>query len=497
MSAPLPGQLQSPPTENADLFDFGQIRDYLGFVRRAVGRHKLLVLVAWVSVMGVAAATVAILPRSYHVETKILAQQNHVIAALGNPNRTVPRDADAPTKAASETVLRRDNLISLIKQTDLVDQWEATRAPANRMKDWVMKVVKGAPTEEDRVDALVGLLEKKLQVQIGEGTVTIMIDWPNDEMAFRLVEAAQQNFLEARHVSEISSISEAISILEGHAAGVREVIDGALERIQRFNARQQPQQGKGVAVAGPSAAKKALQREREQVNEMLTAKKRAISDLGEFRLKRLSELQTKLAELRTNYSDIHPEVQSTQQSIASLGKDSVQLSDLKKDEESLKAEVARLDKAIAEAPAASAAGPGATMDEALKAIDTEGTPVTAKQSAQDNEKEAQAVEFAKARMSVALSKYDELLERIDSAKIELATARAAFKYRYSVIRPAQRPKKADKPNVPIIMALGAFAAVALAVLAAVLADVRTGRILESWQVQRLLGIPVIAEVNRP
>jgi len=496
MSAPLPGQLPSPPTENADLFDFGQIRDYLGFVRRAVGRHKLLVLIAWISVMGVAAGTLAILPRSYHVETKILAQQNHVIAALGNPNRTVPRDADAPTKAASETVLRRDNLISLIKQTDLVDQWEATRAPANRMKDWVMKVLKGPPTEEDRVDALVGLLEKKLQVQIGEGTVIIMIDWPNDEMAFRLVEAAQQNFLEARHVSEISSISEAISILEGHAAGVRETIDGALERIQRFNAKQAPQLGK-VAVAGPSAAKKALQREREQVSEMLTAKKRAISDLGEFRLKRLSELQTKLAELRTNYSDIHPEVQSTQQSIAALGKDSVQLSDLKKDEESLKAELSRLDKAIAEAPAASPTGASATMDEALKAIDTEGTPVAPRPSAQDNEKEAQAVEFAKARMSVALSKYDDLLERIDSAKIELATARAAFKYRYSVIRPAQRPKKADKPNVPIIMALGAFAAVALAVLAAVLADVRTGKILESWQVQRLLGVPVIAEVNRP
>jgi len=495
MSAPLPGQLPTPPAENADLFDFGQIRDYLGFVRRAVGRHKMLVLIAWVSVMGMAAGTLAILPRSYHVETKILAQQNHVIAALGNPNRTVPRDADAPTRAASETILRRDNLISLIKQTDLVDQWEATRAPANRMLDWVRKVTKGAPTEEDRVDALVGLLEKKLQVQIGEGTVIIMIDWPNDEMAFRLVEAAQQNFLEARHVSEISSISEAISILEGHAAGVREVIDGALERIQRFNASKQPQPGK-VAAAGPSPAKKALQREREQVNEMLTAKKRAIADLGEFRLKRLSELQTKLAELRTAYSDIHPEVQATQQSIASLGKDSVQLSDLKKDEESLKAEVARLDKAIAEAPLAPSAS-SATVDEALKVMDGEGAPMAAKPSAQDTEKEAQAVEFAKARMNVALSKYDELLERIDSAKIELATARAAFKYRYSVIRPAQRPKKADKPNVPIIMALGAFAAVALAVLAAVLADVRTGRVLESWQVQRLLGVPVIAEVNRP
>ena len=74
---------------------------------------------------------------------------------------------------------------------------------------------------------------------------------------------------------------------------------------------------------------------------------------------------------------------------------------------------------------------------------------------------------------------------------------AAFKYRYSVVRPAQRPKKADKPNVPIMLAMGGFAATALAVLAAVLADVRTGKVLESWQVSRLIGVPVIAEVNRP
>ncbi|HEY8208960.1 MAG TPA: hypothetical protein VIG99_15825 [Myxococcaceae bacterium] len=488
MSAPLPGHLPAPVQESADLFDFSQIRDYLGFVRRAVFRHKMLVAIAFMSVMAVAAGTLAMLPRSYHVESKILAQQNHVIAALGNPNRSVPRDADAPTRAATETILRRDNLISLIKQTDLVDQWEATRAPANRLKDWVQKTLRGPPTEEDRVDALVGLLEKKLQVSIGEGTVTIMIDWANDEMAFRLVEAAQQNFLEARHVSEISSISEAISILEGHAAGVREVIDGALERIQRFNDKKSQPALK--VTTGPSAAKKGLMREREQMNEMLTAKQRAIKDLGEFRLKRLSELQTKLAELRASYSDAHPEVVGTQQSIASLGKDSVQLSDLKKDETSLKGELARLDRAIAEAPNASSLPPPE-----LQAIDPEGA--MPRPSAVDTEKEEQAVEFAKARMSVALAKYDELLERIDSAKIELATARAAFKYRYSVIRPAQRPKKADKPNVPIIMALGGFAAAALSVMAAVLADVRTGRILESWQVNRLIGIPVIAEVNRP
>jgi len=37
----------------------------------------------------------------------------------------VPWDADAPTRAAAEeTILRRDNLISLITQTDLIREWD-------------------------------------------------------------------------------------------------------------------------------------------------------------------------------------------------------------------------------------------------------------------------------------------------------------------------------------------------------------------------------------
>ena len=58
-------------------------------------------------------------PRSYGVEAEVLAQKNALMPALGNPSRAVPPDADRPTRAAAETVLRRDNLLALIKQTDL------------------------------------------------------------------------------------------------------------------------------------------------------------------------------------------------------------------------------------------------------------------------------------------------------------------------------------------------------------------------------------------
>src|SRR3990167_5647193 len=63
------------------------------------------------------------------------------------------------------------------------------------------------------------------------------------------------------------------------------------------------------------------------------------------------------------------------------------------------------------------------------------------------------VEFSRNNLRVAAAKYEELLMRIDGARIEQDTARAAFKYRYSVVRPASVPKKPVKPDVAMILVL--------------------------------------------
>jgi uncharacterized protein involved in exopolysaccharide biosynthesis len=90
-----------------------------------------------------------------------------------------------------------------------------------------------------------------------------------------------------------------------------------------------------------------------------------------------------------------------------------------------------------------------------------------------------------------------MLERIESARIDRDTARTSFKYRYSVIWPAKVPGGADKPNVPRGLALGSFAALILGALAAAFADIRAGRFVERWQVERVLDLPVLGEVQKP
>ena len=493
--SPPPGA-RSPEGEGlqADLFDYGLLKDYLGFVFGGVRRHPALASGVFTGVAVVSIAMALLMPKTFHVETKILAQRNQVMASLGNPHRSIPFDSDAPTRAAQETVLRRDNLVSLVKQTNLLDQWDATRAPILRFKDAVLNAVAGPPDDADRLDAMLGLLEKRLKVTTDNTTVTIAIDWPTAQLAYQLVEAAQQNFLEARHVSEVSAIAEAISILEMHASTVHDTIDEALQQVQSLHDGKRKAPGpaaplgpvapKPVAAAAPKGPE-INEHELAQLKFILKGKRRAIADLEEFRGRRLTELNAALAEQKVMYSDQHPVILDTRQRISSLQQESPQITALKHDEAELVAEYTRKGgrdpDALIEPRAPVARSRATELEVAAPSRSLEGDP---------------AMDYAQGQLKMATSNYEELMMRIDAAKIELDTARAAFKYRYSVVNPAQLPKKPLKPNVPVLIFAGLLAAALTALFAGTATEVWKGRIVERWQVERTLGLPVLAEVKR-
>jgi uncharacterized protein involved in exopolysaccharide biosynthesis len=466
--------------DDFELIDFVQLRNWATFILHALRRHKLLALVAGLATIGITLALLAVMPRTYRVETELLAQRNSLMPALGNPGRNVPSDADVPTRAASETVKRRDNVLSLMKQTDLMSYWERTRPPLLRFKDRVMEVI-GPRSEDERVNDMLGFLDQRLTVTTGDSTVKISIDWPDAQLAYRLVDAAQQNFLEQRHSAEVETIAETITILEGHASTLREAIDAAMEDLKHAQDPRSPRPRADVTplpLPRRDPAQEALKAEAVEVKLMLEAKRRAIKDLEDFRNHRLAELQAELAQQQTVYADAHPAVMRLKQSINALQEESPQLTALRNSERELMVQQEKLSGARAEAL------PGASRAE----VDERKRPGV---PGEDLSKD-----YARTRLRFAMEKYDALLERIDSARIELDTARAAFKYRYSVIRPPTFPRRALKPRVPLVIGGGIFVALLMAVLAVVGADLRSGLVLETWQLERSLGLTVLGQVPR-
>lgn len=498
-----PEPVAPPDSRELDLFDYALIRNVIGFVFRGVGRHRLLSALVFLVVLALGLALTVLMPRTWHAESRLLANQNQLIRALGNPRTSLP--SEDPTRAAREIIFAHDNLVSLIKQTGLLKNWDETRPAIVKFKDRLVRLVAGPLSDEDKIDALVGTLEKRLRVDTDQQTVTISIDWPDAQMAYLLVDTAQQNFLETRHVTEMTAISEALSILEGHAANVQRTVDEALRELERVREQRrtgaQPrpdpnanpsETGNAVAPSAqppeprPNAMPAATEQELAQLKFLLNSKKRALADLEDFRSRRVTELTAQLQEQKVQYADQHPIVLDTMQRIEALKQDSPQMTQVKGDIESVIAEYKRKggkDPDSLVEPARPSSAPQRRTQQtqvALSSAELADDPL---------------VEFSRNNLRVAAAKYEELMMRIDGARIEQDTARAAFKYRYSVVRPASVPKKPIKPDATILAIASLMAAFFLALMSGAIRDWSRGMLVEAWQVERSLNLKVLSQVK--
>ncbi|HEX3344222.1 MAG TPA: hypothetical protein VHS09_06600, partial [Polyangiaceae bacterium] len=469
------------------------------------------------SIMGATVGSFFLFPKTYHVETKALAQPTSALTVRGDGP-----SADTLTRAAADTVLRQDNLLALIKETDLLAYTRDHRAPVQRARDAVVRLVRGHDeSEADQLDALVKRLETKLVVwtsdsanAAGGSTVTIAIDWSDATMACRLVDAAQQAFLAARYAREVTALSESIAILSKHATILKTDVDDAVAAIERMrpgaDTSKDAPRAEGASPSAPARSRVLMmQRPRSPRADSshlppspeIQAKQQAIDELEDLRRRRLSELQARLAEARAIYTENHPTIVDLKQSIAALSVESAQVGSLRQEIAALKAE---REEEVAQASGSSASVPPVTWVPA-PAGTSSSAAATPPQLPSDvlrialdlREDRDPAMVYARGQLRDAMDKYAALRAQIQGAQIDLETAQAAFKYRYTVVTPARLPRSPTVPNIPVVTLVAFVVALLCAFLLAVLVDLRRGRLLERWQLERLLDRPVLGELALP
>lgn len=454
---------------------------WLGLVVRAVGRHKPLFFLVWFGIVAASVLSMALLPKTYEVHTTLEAKGAQSIPALGS--RANVGEADSPTKQASEAILRHDNLVALVRQTDLIHKLPLHRAPLSRLKAAVMSRLFAPPSEHDQTEDFVTLLEDKLTVSTRNETVTIAIRFPDAELAYHLVETALENFLEARHAGVMSSIGEAISILETRTSQAKAQLDEDRRALQALRAAREAKVVKPAPVAAKAPGPSQPDAETTQLLVRLQTKRQAISDLEDFRLRRISELETRLGEARAIYSEAHPTVHNLRQSLEVMRQDSPQLVALRQELAPLEAELEQRGVTVqkpVKSPAAAAVVQAVAeeLDEAHESADPNW-------------------EYAKTRVRQSLAKYSDLLDRLAGARLEQDTAQAAYKYRYTVIWPAQLPRHPSKPVAERVVACSLLAGLLVALIGVALVERNSHLVLEPWQVERATGVPLLGEIHLP
>jgi capsular polysaccharide biosynthesis protein len=484
------------------------IKSYFAFARRAVGKRRSLTAAIFAVVVVLVSVGLAIWPRSYQSELRMMVQRSSVLD-------TDDRAAN-PLQGASDVVTRYENLEALVKQLELAKTWSASRPPALALKDRVLEAFRGTPSEKDFNDALVTMLEGRLWASAEDQNLTIGASWSDPETARRIVEAAKESFLQSRHAAEISVIQEKMSILEGHSTRLRGEIEGIAQELGRVKeeklaAAEKAARKVSEAAAGtPAPAPRVAMPRRSEpspaassppvteadlatLKEDLETKKRKLSELQGRRQQSQLEAKGRLVDLKLKFTDDHPEVRSAEQRVALLGQVPIEESTLSGEVEALQARVkqvtaaARLDAAAAAAPVR----PGGTTAASPTPNDT--LPSEILRLLDDSNEMDPAIS---AQLSTALSKYSEIRGEIRSARINLDTAQAAFNHRYKIVVPASLPLKPSKPKVPLVLGVGFLVALALALIVPIVLELKNGIIVERWQVHQI-PIPVLGELHLP
>jgi hypothetical protein len=285
-------------------------------------------------------------------------------------------------------------------------------------------------------------------------------------------------------------MTEAIGILEVHAAQTDVLIQEALGNLRRVVAERSRGDSRVLARAAANARSRprtVTSQELAQLKFMLRSKQNALELLQEQRARELTRARATLEPQQVVFNRSHPAITELERQVKALERPSPQMLELKRDvidlERELEERGGKVDRSVR--PSTAPAQTSGLVSEASLANlppELERDP---------------AISVAQEQVRVALGRHQELLMRIESARMALDTARAAFKYRFHAVKPAQTPKVALAPNVPAILGAGFFVGIVLAFFAAAAVDLWTRTLAEAWQVRRQLKVPLLVELKGP
>jgi uncharacterized protein involved in exopolysaccharide biosynthesis len=433
--------------------------DWAALTLRAVRRRPWIAVGTFLLAFGASAAYFASKTALYRVEAKL-----HVERQQPLPSSLRYVNEDHPERSAWELVHRRENLVELLRVAGVIESGgdRSAAPPPGSGGSWYARLFRSRENRQrDPVETLTEILDKRLLVTVEDSTISFQLDWPDPHVSYVIVQNAMENFLEGRHIQEIQVIDEVIAVLKGKANALRGELDTAIQQAQA-----RPVAARNVVATKVRTSSPELVR----LGSLLESKRRAIEDVEEFRRRRLLELQAQLAQARTGLSDAHPTVQRLQADIAASSQESSQIAALREEEQTLRKQYSdrlALEGAQPVAPAAQA----------------QGVPVIPLSREEDP------------RVRDLRLQHEQMVSRIIAAEAELDTARASFKYRYKVIWPPEHPTDPVSPNPRKIFGAGLLGSLLLALFAAAAPDLLRGRIVERWQVERALRVPVLGEIT--
>lgn len=467
-------------------------RFFLGFALHSIKRHRRLAVIVVVVIVALSVALLKILPPEFEVRARILAHPSGTLMEI----RPFEGRASFP-----ELIRSQENFERVAKELDLVTRSEKTKSVLGRAKDWVyLTLLNKKPNKDVLQKYMVYLLMRNVTVWNEENVITITARWRDAETAYLIAEKLVEHFLDDQFKQENTQYIVNIANAEKKLARSEENLEIAeknyreiyrsediQEQIPTETRRRPALPPPTEPEASPSENDDAAVEERiQELERELSLKRREMEMLETTYMQRVGEAKNRLAELKLTMGPQHPEVIKAERLVKILSSPPPSIKRLSDEQARISADIAVARKQL---------GRGSNRSRPRARISSSSPSslhTETHQEASENEDEAKFEEYMQARIA-----RNTMAEELANARMQLEAAKSVLDYRYKVTLPPDMPEKPIKPNPKMILAAAVFGGLFLAFFLAILFDIKTGLILERWQVSRLLRIPVLGELDEP
>ncbi|MFO0600858.1 MAG: hypothetical protein U0228_36445 [Myxococcaceae bacterium] len=204
----------------------------LTFVRLALRHHAIAAIVGFVLTLLVTFLASQVVGDLYAVEATVYVAEPVAVHRLANPFAPVPQSKKELTDVP-ELLQSRDSLVSIVKRSGLLDQWEQGRPEILKWKDQVLEKIRGPIDEKERLDALVSMLEKRLDVQVDGQKVKLLAEWSSPDVAVLLVKTQIGALMQLRSKREGKTLDDAAQALDEQLSGLKAEMTQRVQKIER------------------------------------------------------------------------------------------------------------------------------------------------------------------------------------------------------------------------------------------------------------------------
>ena len=486
--------LQEEKSESLD------VQQYLGVLRR---RHLYFLIPFFLGWLIVWSAS-WILPPRYRSSTLILVEQPTMPKDYVTPN--VSDDLQERLQSITQQILSRTRLVKIIDQFELYDSTHKPRSADDKValmrKDIEIELVRDARNQISAFNVSYSAPDPHVAQQVTSEITNLFI---NENLEVR------------QHQSE-----DTTKFLESQLENARSVLSDQEEKIRQFKASHVGEMPAQLAsnLQILSGLQSQLQNEEDALNaarqqhvylQTLVDQYRAAQGSGKSGVgsamcitaidAELEKLKAQLADLSSHYTDRHPDVRKLKDQIAKTEKMRDQtLAALKDKGQQAKAD----DNNIGADPTqtgVSLQAEGQLKSNEVEVSNRERAVATLKGKIEDyqgrlNQEPIREQQLADLTRGYDQSKanYDDLLKKKNESAMATSMELLQQGERFRIIDPPSFPQKPDFPNRLKFWAIGVGLGLVLGTVVAGAFEMLDGRLHTQKEIQKMLPIPVIAEI---